>query len=339
MENQKKTEEKKSFSPKRLVFRLIIIIAALVFLLGLSAYVFADMIRTQKGPHRQDVLVDIEQGAGLFAIKYLLSQKKVINHPLHLQLVVSLIAPSFSPKAGEYMIPAEASIDDIIAMLNDGVVYQRRLTIIEGARGFDVMQTINQAPFMESVLLRPPEEGSVFPDTYYYVKGTDRREFLQRMQRKMGLPLAEIWAESQAGLRLKYPEDLLILASMIEKETGIINERGLVSSVFINRLNKKMRLQSDPTVAYGLALENSLPSALSVQDLKNPHRWNTYLIPGLPATPIANPGYDALMAAAHPANSDYLYFVANGRGGHNFAKTLDAHNKNVRIYRRTLKAK
>jgi len=126
---------------------------------------------------------------------------------------------------------------------------------------------------------------------------------------------------------------------MIEKETGIINERGLVSSVFINRLNKKMRLQSDPTVAYGLALENSLPSALSVQDLKNPHRWNTYLIPGLPATPIANPGYDALMAAAHPANSDYLYFVANGRGGHNFAKTLDAHNKNVRIYRRTLKAK
>ena len=155
----------------------------------------------------------------------------------------------------------------------------------------------------------------------------------------MEIVLAEIWAERAADLPLKTPKDLLKLASIIEKETGASGEKPLISSVFLNRLQRKMRLQSDPTVSYGLSLNWSLKQTLSRSDLASPHKWNTYRIKGLPKTPIANPGYQALYAAAHPKKTDYLYFVADGEGGHNFAKTLDAHNRNVRQYRDIIRKK
>ena len=201
------------------------------------------------------------------------------------------------------------------------------------------MQALNDAEKMNSVILQPPDEGSVFPDTYFYTKGTDRRTLLAQMQAKMEITLAVIWAERAADLPLKNPEDLLKLASIIEKETGASGEKPLVSSVFMNRLQRKMRLQSDPTVSYGLSLRGSLKQTLSKSDLASPHKWNTYRIKGLPKTPIANPGYQALYAAAHPKKTDYLYFVADGGGGHNFAKTLDAHNRNVRKYRNIMRKK
>ena len=303
---------------------------------GLAGYLFADNLRHQNGPHDESVLVTLDFGDGRFSIKHKLFSAGVISHPFHLDIAAFMAWDGFRPLAGEYRVPPKASLVEIIDLFNSGKIYQRRLTIIEGWRGYEVMQAINSAEGLGSVVLRPPEEGSVFPDTYYYTKGMDRRELLARMQAKMEIELAQIWADRQAGLPYTSPQDLLIMASIIEKETGLASERALVAGVFVNRLEKKMRLQSDPTVAYGLGLEGNLPPTLSKNDLNKAHRWNTYRLTGLPAGPIANPGAEALLAAAHPQITEYLYFVADGMGGHNFAKTLDAHNRNVQIYRKSL---
>jgi len=319
---------------KRLALRLAIITAMLGVVAAMAGYLFADSLRSQQGPHTTAILIDIERGDGRFAIKHKLQQAGVISHPLHLDIVAWLERGGFQPRAGEYKIPAGASLAQILELLNSGKTYQRRITIIEGWRSYDVMLALNEAEGLSSVILRPPPEGSVFPDTYYYTKGMDRRAILAIMQEKMEITLAQIWAERRADLPYKSPRDLLIMASIIEKETGRASERALVSGVFVNRLYKKMRLQSDPTVAYGLVREAALPTQLTKKDLNNPHSWNTYRMRGLPLGPIANPGEDALRAAANPKETDYLYFVADGKGGHNFAKTLDAHNRNVRTYRK-----
>ena len=321
---------------KRLIIRLLVVLIMLGSMGAIAGYLFADSLRSQKGPHKEPVLVTIDVGDGRFTIKHKLYRAGVLFHPLHLDIVAMLEAGRFQPRAGEYKIPAAASLAQIITLLNSGKTYQRRLTIIEGWRSYDVMLAINSAEGLNSVILRPPDEGSIFPDTYYYTKGMDRRELLARMQAKMDITLAQIWAERQDNLPYKSPRELLIMASIIEKETGRAAERGLVSGVFVNRLRKKMRLQSDPTVAYGLVRDAPLPTRLTRKDLNNPHSWNTYQRRGLPGGPIANPGAQALQAAAHPAQTDYLYFVADGKGGHNFAKTLDGHNRNVRTYRKII---
>jgi UPF0755 protein len=157
------------------------------------------------------------------------------------------------------------------------------------------------------------------------------------MQAMMEIKRAEIWVNRADGLPYKTPGQLVVMASIIEKETGLSGERGLISSVFVNRLRKGMRLQSDPTVAYGFVKDGVVPITLDKKHLASPHRWNTYRHKGLPPTPIANPGEDALIAAAHPEKSNYFYFVANGAGGHMFGKTLAEHNRNVRTYRSLLK--
>jgi len=194
------------------------------------------------------------------------------------------------------------------------------------------MLAINSAEGLNSVILRPPDEGSIFPDTYYYTKGMDRRELLARMQAKMDITLAQIWAERQDNLPYKSPRELLIMASIIEKETGRAAERGLVSGVFVNRLRKNMRLQSDPTVLYGVDDNTSRPIRKS--DLKRRTAWNTYVIKGLPQTAICNPSRESIEAVLQPAKTKNMYFVSDGEGGLLFAKTLDAHNKNVRLFRK-----
>jgi len=168
------------------------------------------------------------------------------------------------------------------------------------------------------------------PETYHFHYGDSRTAILQRMREAMRETLAELWPERAQGLPIKSPEEAVILASIVEKETGVAGERPLVASVFVNRLEKGMRLQSDPTVAYALMQANgALDRALTRQDWKFDHPYNTYVYAGLPPGPIANPGRAALQAVLNPAESDYLYFVADGSGGHAFAKTLAQHNRNV----------
>lgn len=329
--------EKKRFIP--FVKRFVVVCCLFLFTATLTGYLYIDVIRTNKGPHLEKVMFDVPSGAGLFKIKHDLHRAGVINHSWQFHLAVMFSSGQFVPKVGEYELPAKASLEQIIYILHSGRVFQRKLTIIEGWRSIEVMQALNASEEMSSVILRPPDEGSVFPDTYFYTKGTDRRDLLAQMQAKMEMTSAELWAERDPDLPLKTRGELVKLASMIEKESAVAKEKPLVSSVFMNRLRNNMRLQSDPTVAYGLSLKKPLQKFLTKLDLASLHKWNTYQIKGLPETPIANPGYQALYAAAHPKRTDYFYFVADGRGGHNFSKTLDAHNLNVRKYRSIMRKK
>jgi UPF0755 protein len=181
----------------------------------------------------------------------------------------------------------------------------------------------------------PPGEGELLPETYMFARGTTRTEIIERMRSDMAALLAELWESRQEGLPLESPEEALILASIIEKETAVPDEYGLVAGVFVNRLRRGMLLQTDPTVIYAITRgEGPLGRQLLRRDLEVDDPYNTYRYPGLPPGPIANPGRGALEAALDPAETDYLYFVADGTGGHAFARTLDEHNRNAARWRR-----
>ncbi len=325
------------FSLMRLLVRVCIILCLCAGVVALIGHQWLKIISTQEGPHQEHAIILVKPGDGHMVLKHKLERENLIHSHLHYHLYALYHHDTYIPKAGEYKVEAGASLEAIFKSLDSGKTYQRRLTIVEGQRSFDVMNSLNDAEGLSSVILSSPLEGSIFPDTYFYSYGDDRRQLLARMQQKMEITKAEIWAERDTTIPLKNADELVILASIIEKEAGNNAERALISSVFMNRLKKRMRLQSDPTVAYGLSLEKPLQLRLSKADLKTSHRWNSYLNAGLPPTPIANPSYESLYAAAHPAESDYFYFVADAEGGHAFSRTLAEHNKNVRIYRQKIK--
>ncbi len=219
-------------------------------------------------------------------------------------------------------------------ILNAGISLQRKVTFPEGITSQKIISILNKSPFMRGQIIDVPEEGSLFPDTYFYTHGMSRHEILKKAEQKFEMTLAELWSGRKANLPITSPRQAVILASIVEQETGQPEERALVASVFINRLNLKMPLQSDPTVIYGLQKKGLAPKRLLKKHLKEMHEWNTYMLRGLPKTAISNPGLASLKAVLNPASSDYLYFVADGLGGHRFAKTLDEHNRNVRQYRK-----
>jgi UPF0755 protein len=205
----------------------------------------------------------------------------------------------------------------------------------EGLTSWQIVQGLLQADFLTGDLPDIPAEGSLAPNTFDVRRGADRQGILDDMQDAQQDILAEAWANRQDGLPLNSPAEALILASIIEKETSVADERRLVSGVFINRLNRGMRLQTDPTVIYGVTEGRGiLGRGLRRSELDRETPWNTYVITGLPPTPIANPGRAAIEAAVNPENTDYIFFVADGTGGHAFAATLDEHNRNVAEWRR-----
>lgn len=209
-----------------------------------------------------------------------------------------------------------------------------RITLAEGVTSWQVVQSLNAADFLTGEIAQVPPEGSLSPDSYEIKPQTARAEILADMTARQTATLAELWATRVAGLPYKTPEEALIMASIVEKETGIAEERGRVASIFINRMNQGMRLQTDPTVIYGVTKgEGVLGRGLRQSELRGETPWNTYVIDGLPPTPIANPGRKSIMAALNPDTTDYLYFVADGTGGHAFAKTLREHNANVAKWR------
>jgi UPF0755 protein len=197
---------------------------------------------------------------------------------------------------------------------------------------------VERAEGLEGPITVKPAEGALLPETYNYSWGDSRDAMVRRMMRAMDQTLADLWSKRPANSPMASPQEAVIVASIVERETGVASERPLVASVVVNRLKRSMRLQSDPTVAYGVALGEGLPGTilsrpLTRDDLQRPTPYNTYVNAGLPPTPIANPGRAAIRAALEPADSDYLYFVANGSGGHAFARTLGEHNRNVARWR------
>jgi UPF0755 protein len=316
------------------VLRLLVLLAvAGAAALG-GAWWWADQRIAEPGTLAEERLVLIPRGHGGEAIARKLTEEGVVEHPLLFQFAVWRAGLAGRLKAGEYAFPAHVSVRDAAALVASGRVHHRRLTVAEGLSARDVMQLVEKAPGLEGEVAKPLVEGEAFPETYFYVWGDRREDLVQRMRRAMAEEVARAWAGRQEGLPVSTPEELVVLASIVEKETGKADERPRVAAVFINRLRQGMKLQSDPTVIHGITGGGPLDRPLTRRDLEQSSPFNTYVTAGLPPAPIANPGRASLQAVAHPADTDDLYFVADGTGGHAFAHTLQEHNRNVARWRR-----
>ncbi len=243
------------------------------------------------------------------------------------------------PGSGEIVELTSFSYEEGVPEVYTDLVQQEQITVYrvaipEGLTSWQIVQGLNVADFLDGEVIDIPAEGSLAPDTYEVRRGDDRNDILARMRSAQEVILAEVWAGRVDGLPIETAEEALILASIIEKETSVPDERRQVASVFVNRLNQGMRLQTDPTVIYGVTNGRGvLGRGIRQSELRDQNPWNTYVIDGLPPTPIANPGRAAIEAAVDPDTTPYIFFVADGTGGHAFSVTLEEHNENVARWR------
>jgi len=292
---------------------------------------------TAPGPLPKPVTVIIPKGSGTELIAQSLEGAGVI--PSRLVFAIGVKLRRTTLKAGEYAFPAHVSPEEAMRIIAEGKVVIHKLTVAEGLTVRQVLDLVREADFLSGPVTRKVSEGRLLPETWHMVRDEPRDEVIARMEKAMAQTLDVLWVARAPGLPLKSKEEALILASMVERETAVDAERTRVAAVFYNRLARNMRLQSDPTVIYGVSEGlGELDHPLTRAELQTSHPWNTYAIDGLPKTPIANPGRASLEAVLHPARSDELYFVADGTGGHAFARTLDEHNANVAKWRKIEKA-
>jgi len=278
----------------------------------------------------------LERGKGVSQISAELESMGLIENGFIFQLGVRLSEADSKLKAGEYAIPAAASMAEIMDILREGKSILYKLTVPEGLTSKQAMRLVAAHEILQGDMSDTdvPEEGAILPETYLFLRGTTRQEIIARMRQAHDEVLSELWANRAPDLPIDTPEDAVILASIVEKETGLADERPLVAGVFVNRLKKGMRLESDPTIIYGLTEGEPLGRGLRQSELKRVTPYNTYEIDGLPPTPIANPGREALAAVLNPPETKALFFVADGTGGHAFAETYSEHRRNVAAWRR-----
>jgi len=293
----------------------------------------------EPGPAAADITVVIEHGLGVRAIADKLADTGLITDPLVFAAGVRVYGEERPLQAGEYLFPAGLSMRQIMEQMIAGGTIIHRLTIPEGLTSAEIVALVAAAPDLDGSLpAATPADGSLLPETYFFSRGETRAELLERMRKGMKDALAELWPARDSTVALKSVAEAVILASIVEKETALATERPHVASVFFNRLAQGMPLQSDPTVIYALTGgKGPLGRALLRADLQVVNPYNTYVNPGLPPGPIANPGRASLQAVLHPDSTKDLYFVADGTGGHAFAATLDQHNKNVAAWRQQQK--
>lgn len=313
-----------------------------LFLLGLAAIAVVGGVAVNHylspGSLEENKLVLIERGNGVSAIANKLAAEGVISQPLLFKIIARFKG---SLKAGEYDFPAQISMAEAIQMMEEGQVFDRKITIPEGLTSYQIVELLKAREDLSGEIKSIPAEGSLLPDTYHFVTGEKRQDKIDQMQKAMINAIDELWEGRAKNLPLKTKKEAIILASIVEKETGVAGERARVAGVFINRLRKGIPLQTDPTVIYALTkgkIQNKgkgpLGRRLLRKDLEIDSPYNTYKNAGLPPGPIANPGYAALKATLNPEQHEYIYFVADGTGGHVFAKTLAAHNRNVAKWRK-----
>jgi UPF0755 protein len=314
---------------------LLSMVAALAGAVVIAAWSQLNAYLVRSGPAIEETVVVLPRGAGLGEIATMLVDAGVIEHPWLFRLAVRMLGRDRDLKAGEYAFPARATPQGVIAMLARGETVARRLTVAEGLTVAEIFQLLETTLALEGELPPPPEEGSLLPETYFYALGDSRVGLVRRMEEAMRKTLDELWPQRAEGLPLRTRREALILASIVDKETGVADERDEVAAVFLNRLRRGMRLQADPTVIYGLTEgDGALGRELNRRDWEHDSAYNTYQIEGLPPGPIGNPGRASIEAVLRPADVDYLYFVADGSGGHAFARTLAEHNRNVAQWRR-----
>lgn len=304
----------------------LILIAALVW--GWSVYLGPG----PAAPEGDTTTVVLPSGSSVDAIGAALHEAGVIRSPDMFRAAATLTGADRSLRAGEYQIESRASLRSVVRKLTSGDVVRHFVTLPEGRSSIQAVDILDANQVLTGEVEVPPE-GSLWPETYEVTRGETRAEVIARMRAARDEAVAELWATRAPNLPVSTPEQAVILASIVEKETGMDGERGLVAGVFVNRLRQGMRLESDPTVVYGVNGGRPLGRGIRLSELQRPTAYNTYLIPGLPPTPITNPGRAALEAVLNPPDTDYLFFVADGTGGHVFARTFDEHLENVARWR------
>jgi UPF0755 protein len=303
---------------------------------GLGAFAWSLQEARRPGPLAADkvVILSREDEAEGATIADQLERAGVIDSAIWFNLVVLADGNRGKLKRGEYLFKEHASLREVEGTLVSGKPLQHKITIPEGLTSQQIVQKLRIEDALAGDVKETPREGSIMPDTYFFQRGESREALLGRMVKAQGKAVDEIWQSRAANLPIKSPGELITLASLVEKETGKADERPRVAGVFVNRLEKRMRLQSDPTIVYGLVGgKGTLGRGILKSEIEQATPYNTYVIEGLPPGPIANPGKAALEAAANPSRTKELYFVADGTGGHAFAETLDQHLKNVDHWR------
>lgn len=322
---------------KSKLFVALVVVLALGAGLSFGAVRWALLEVEAPGPLAAVQVHVVPKGAGMSQIARDLEAAGIIADQRLFRLFARYRKLDSSVHAGEYEFPAAASMVDVLTRLATGKTVLRLVTIPEGLTSREAIALVAAAEGMKGIVDKPLE-GSILPETYTFTLGENRAALIARMQGAMAETLAELWAGRAENLPVKTPEEALVLASIIEKETGVPEERRRVAAVFVNRLNRGIRLQSDPTVAYAITRgERELGRALRFKDLEFKDPYNTYYKGGLPPGPICNPGREAIAAVLNPAQTREIYFVADGTGGHAFAETLVEHNRNVAKWRKVQK--
>ena len=294
------------------------------------------------GPLQTEQNIVVARGGSVSQIAAQLHRENIIAHPLLFRIAARIEGDSL--KAGEYQFAPRQSAESVLAKLSEGETFARAITFAEGLTVHQFADRLNKRDDLSGDIKELPLEGTLMPDTYQFEKGTARQDVVNRAYKAMQSYLDQAWDKRAENLPLETKKEALILASIVEKETGVAGERAKIAGVFINRLNIDMPLQTDPTILYGLTRGKvqedgmgPIGRRLLRKDLEQDGPYNTYTRQGLPPTPIANPGRAAIDAVLNPARHDYLYFVADGSGGHAFAETLEGHNRNVAQWRKIRK--
>lgn len=326
------------------MIRAVLFCAALTVMIAGSLFLWVQGNLSRPLSYPAPFTYEIPKGVSLHAIEADLYKNAILTDRFGFRIATHILRMKAPIHAGEYTIPEGLSTRDLLALFQAGSNVQYFLTVIEGRTSHEIVAQLRAHPDLTGIIDRVPAEGRLLPETYSFQKGEDRTAILDRMKMALNKALDTAWEKRLKGLPLRNKHEALTLASIIEKETAMPEERRRVSGVFINRLRKGMKLQTDPTVIYGItggkhAQEGRGPldRRLLRKDLKHPSPYNTYQHTGLPPGPIANVGVAALEAAVTPEAHDYLYFVANGKGGHAFARTFKAHQRNVERWRKIRK--
>ena len=312
---------------------LVIVLAVLTA--GVVEWVYAGF--AAPGPaaaHGSETVILIKNGTGLHGVAQALAGAGVVLRPTLFKIGVRLHGETSALKAGEYAIPSHASMADIMAILIAGRSIEHKLTVAEGLTSRMAIDLVKSDPVLTGDAGLVPPEGALLPETYLFTRGTTRGELVAQMQKEQRELLDELWAARAPDLPVKSKEEAVILASIVEKETAIPAERPHIASVFVNRLRLGMKLQSDPTIIYGITNGYPLGRRIRQSEIDRATPYNTYVIAGLPQQPICNPGKDSIAAVLHPADTKDLFFVADGSGGHVFAAGAAEQAKNVANWRK-----
>ncbi len=305
------------------IFVLLAVVVGVVLFIGKQRF-------EAPGPLPQDRVVNIPHGSGIRDIADVLTREGVIDQPWIFIGGVLVLKAREGLKAGEYEFKAHSSLRDVVATIVEGKVVAHQVGIPEGLTSQQIVARLLADDVLTGDIKEIPPEGSLLPDTYDFTRGVTREQMILRMQKTRQRLVDDIWEHRSPDLPLQTPEQLVTLASLVEKETGKSDERSRVAAVFVNRLKQNMKLQSDPTIIYGLVGgKGTLGRPIMKSEITQPTPYNTYVINGLPPSPITNPGRASLEAAANPARTRDLYFVADGTGGHVFAETYEQHQRNV----------